>query len=108
MNQIVMANIKLPIYVNNDGSLEPMTEYITIQIEECKELPEKNNENNKSLMDEIHNILSSVNKPPEPEPEPNIMISIEEILEKRQKKTRNNLSLKKNSKNIHKYTMKNR
>jgi hypothetical protein len=59
-------------------------------------------------MDEIHNILSSVNNPPEPQPEPNIMISIEEILEKRQKKTRNNLSLKKNSKNIHKYTMKNR
>jgi hypothetical protein len=168
MNQIVMANIKLPIYVDNDGELDPMTEYIKIQIEECKELPKKNSHTNQSLMDEIYKILLPMNQEldqsseldiesefdndqevdqdieldidldldqtqdqpqdldqtqdqtqdldqtqdqtqDQPQDlESSIMVSIEEILENRQKKPRNNLSLKKNSKSIHNYTMKNR
>jgi hypothetical protein len=39
-----MANIKMPISVNN-GKLQPMSEYIKITVEKCDELPEKNQDN---------------------------------------------------------------
>jgi hypothetical protein len=39
--QYVYANIKLPILVNEDDSLEPLVEYLTMEFEECNELPSK-------------------------------------------------------------------
>lgn len=39
--QYVYANIKLPILVNEDDSLEPMVEYLTMEFEPCGELPPK-------------------------------------------------------------------
>lgn len=37
----VYANIKLPIIVNEDDTLEPMVEYLTMEFEQCDELPLK-------------------------------------------------------------------
>lgn len=37
----VYANIRLPILVNSDENLEPLSEYLTIDFESCDELPEK-------------------------------------------------------------------
>lgn len=60
MSKIVMANIKMPILVNN-GKLQPMSEYIKIDIEKCDELPPKSEENDTSLMGQINKILSRQN-----------------------------------------------
>jgi hypothetical protein len=60
MFKIVMANIKMPILVNNN-KLQPMSEYIKIDIEKCTELPEKNEDKYGSIMEQINQILSTEN-----------------------------------------------
>jgi len=51
-----MANIKLPILIKQDRSIEPLTEYISIQIGQCDLLPEKTDERliKKSLLEQIN------------------------------------------------------
>ena len=111
MSKIVMANIKMPISVNN-GKLQPMSEYIKITVEKCDELPEKNQDNDGSLMSQIDKILSQQNQEPEPEPEPptkSLIVSLDEIQNNRPIKSRQNISFKnKSNRSILRYTMKNR
>lgn len=109
MSKIVMANIKMPISVNN-GKLQPMSEYIKITVEKCDELPEKNQDNDGSLMSQIDKILSQQNQEPEPEPTTkSLNVSLDEIQNNRPIKSRQNMSFKnKSSRSISKYTMKNR
>lgn len=113
MSKIVMANIKMPISVNN-GKLQPMSEYIKITVEKCDELPEKNQDNDGSLMSQIDKILSQQNQELEPEPEPepttkSLNVSLDEIQNNRPIKSRQNMSFKnKSNRSISKYTMKNR
>jgi hypothetical protein len=104
-----MANIKMPISVNN-GKLQPMSEYIKITVEKCDELPEKNQDNDGSLMSQIDKILSQQNQEPEPEPTTkSLNVSLDEIQNNRPIKSRQNMSFKnKSSRSISKYTMKNR
>jgi hypothetical protein len=108
-----MANIKMPISVNN-GKLQPMSEYIKITVEKCDELPEKNQDNDGSLMSQIDKILSQQNQELEPEPEPepttrSLNVSLDEIQNNRPIKSRQNMSFKnKSNRSISKYTMKNR
>jgi len=108
-----MANIKMPISVNN-GKLQPMSEYIKITVEKCDELPEKNQDNDGSLMSQIDKILSQQNQEPEPEPEPepttkSLIVSLDEIQNNRPIKSRQNMSFKnKSNRSILRYTMKNR
>lgn len=116
MSKIVMANIKMPICVNN-GKLQPMSEYIKITVEKCDELPEKNKDNDGSLMSQIDKILSQQNQesePPSHDPEPeqtpkSMIVSLDEILSRRPIKSRQNMSFKnKSHRSIVRYTMKNR
>uniref|UniRef100_A0A6C0D2U6 Uncharacterized protein n=1 Tax=viral metagenome TaxID=1070528 RepID=A0A6C0D2U6_9ZZZZ len=53
--QYVMANIQIPIEIIDDDSFELMPEYISIQIENCLELPEKRNLTNvqSTLLEQI-------------------------------------------------------
>jgi len=37
----VIANIKIPIEIMEDGSIEPQKEYIDIEFSECEQLPKK-------------------------------------------------------------------
>lgn len=109
----------MPICVNN-GKLQPMSEYIKITVEKCDELPEKNQDNDGSLMSQIDKILSQQNQEseppndPDPEPEPeqppkSIIVSLDEIQNNRPTKTRQNMSFKnKSHRSILRYTMKNR
>jgi hypothetical protein len=106
MPRIVMANICMPIRVNDDG-LEPLSEYIKIQIEPCEELPEKNKDTDGSIMEKINNILSKGQNINHETTVPSIFVTIDEILEQRPKKNRKNLSLKNTSKTMSRYTMKN-
>jgi hypothetical protein len=108
MSKIVMANIKMPICVNN-GKLQPMSEYIKITVEKCDELPEKNKDNDGSLMSQIDKILSQQNQEPEPEPTKSLNVSLDEIQNNRPIKSRQNMSFKnKSNRSILRYTMKNR
>ena len=109
MSKIVMANIKMPISVNN-GKLQPMSEYIKITVEKCDELPEKNQDNDGSLMSQIDKILSQQNQEPEPEPTTkSLIVSLDEIQNNRPIKSRQNMSFKnKSNRSILRYTMKNR
>jgi hypothetical protein len=112
MSKIVMANIKMPISVNN-GKLQPMSEYIKITVEKCDELPEKNQDNDGSLMSQIDKILSQQNQELEqPRPEPttkSLNVSLDEIQNNRSIKSRQNMSFKnKSNRSILRYTMKNR
>jgi hypothetical protein len=109
-----MANIKMPISVNN-GKLQPMSEYIKITVEKCDELPEKNKDNDGSLMSQIDKILSQQNEEPEPpsrDIEPitkSLIVSLDEIQNNRPIKSRQNMSFKnKSNRSILRYTMKNR
>lgn len=113
MSKIVMANIKMPICVNN-GKLQPMSEYIKITVEKCDELPEKNKDNDGSLMSQIDKILSqqTTTEPPSHDPEPtpkSLIVSLDEIQNNRPIKSRQNMSFKnKSNRSILRYTMKNR
>lgn len=40
-NRYVYANIKIPILVKSDETLEPLTDYLTMNFELCPSLPEK-------------------------------------------------------------------
>jgi hypothetical protein len=118
MSKIVMANIKMPISVNN-GKLQPMSEYIKITVEKCDELPEKNQDTDGSLMTQIDKILSCqssreqiTHHENEQKLEPIsklLNVSLDEIQNNRPIKSRQNMSFKnKSSRSISKYTMKNR
>jgi hypothetical protein len=127
MSKIVMANIKMPISVNN-GKLQPMSEYIKITLEKCDELPEKNKYNDGSLMSQIDKILTqqnneshcskdnesveghshSVQQTIEPITK-TLIVSLDELQSRRPNKTRQNMSFKnKSHRSLLKYTMKKR
>lgn len=117
MSRIVMANIKMPILVQN-GSLVPMSEYIKIQIEQCTNLPEKNEDTDGSIMEKINRILSEQNNDDDKDyddnitettnekPELRLIVTKDEFLESKPKKNRKNLSLRNTSKTMSRYTMK--
>ena len=58
--QYVYANIKLPILVNEDDSLEPLVEYLTMEFEVCSELPPKPNRtiDYSMILENLKDILS--------------------------------------------------
>ena len=105
MSKIVMANIRMPILVK-DGTLEPLSEYIKIQIESCDKLPQKNTDTDGSIMEKINRILAEQEDEIQTK-KPNLFITKDELLENRHKKPRKNLSFKNTSKTMSKYTMKN-
>jgi len=103
MSRIVMANIKMPILVKN-GTLQPLSEYIKIQIEQCSELPEKNNDTDGSIMEKINRILEEQDNE---KADLRLTVTNDELLESKPKKHRKNLSFKNTSKTMSRYTMKN-
>lgn len=102
----------MPILVQ-DGNLQPMSEYIKIQIEACDNLPEKNQDTDGSIMEKINRILSeqddSIGDTPDTNEKPKLrlIVTIDELLESKPKKNRKNLSFKNTSKTMSRYTMKN-
>ena len=100
--KLLFANIKIPIQVLSDGSIQPFQDNIDIEFTECESLPEaKNNEDVSYLMKKlmnymdkdkqiIHSHIVSETEPEteiesdtyadnEPEPEAKIMILKEDI-----------------------------
>ena len=99
-NQYVMAHIQIPIKIHENGSTEPLPEYIKISISECKELPEKVETPviEKDFMEQIHNIVSP-NKKEETISDIVSMLTIskEEVKNKKQKRHSHNITFRNNS-----------
>jgi len=88
--QFIMANIKIPIEVDELGKIIPMQEYINIDFSLCNELPEKKTTPvdysffSESLNDAISKLL----------PVSTMMVTYDEIRHKKQKRPKNNITFK--------------
>lgn len=120
----LFANIRIPIEVKTNGSIEPLKEYISIDFVKCNELPRKPEKavNNDFVMNSIKQImktdiiqnnvetqtdfhlLQEERQEEEKEEEP-IMVLKEEI--KQHIKPRINTSFKSNPRPLHRTTQKN-
>ena len=86
--QYVMANIQIPIKIHENGSTEPLPEYIKINISECDKLPEKVEAPSveSDFMEQIRNIVSPNKKEDSVSDIVNMLtISKEEVKNKKQK-----------------------
>ena len=83
----VMANIRMPLSIGENGDVTPLIEYISIEIEKCDVLPEKVNttEVKSIFLSQIESILST----PIKEPENNIVILPEEIQTSKKPRSQN-------------------
>lgn len=118
---ILFANVKIPIEVKEDGTIDPLKEHITIEFTRCTELPPKQETevNYSFVMNNIKELLhgdSIITKPTEkvesecqtydhefPVEQVQIMVLKEEI--KREKKDKKNSSFRNNPKNFIRHTM---
>jgi hypothetical protein len=118
---ILFANVKIPIEVKPDGTIDPLKEHITIEFTRCTELPPKQETevNYSFVMNNIKELLhgdSVITKPTEkvesecqtyahefPVEQIQIMVLKEEI--KREKKDKKNSSFRNNPKNFIRHTM---
>jgi hypothetical protein len=53
------ANIKIPVELKANGTIEPMKEYVQIEFSICNELPEKN-VNNLNVMNNLHSLFHNI------------------------------------------------
>ena len=119
---LLFANVKIPIEVKDDGNIEPLKEYITIEFSKCTELPEKQETevNYSFVMNNIKELLQTdtvkTNSqemgcqtyehefPLEEKEEVQIVVLKEEI--KHEKKDRKNTSFRSNPKQLLRHTVK--
>jgi hypothetical protein len=53
------ANIKIPVELKANGTIEPLKEYVQIEFSICNELPEKN-VNNLNVMNSLHSLFHNI------------------------------------------------
>jgi hypothetical protein len=53
------ANIKIPVELKENGTIEPLKEYVQIEFSICNELPEKN-VNNLNVMNNLHSLFHNI------------------------------------------------
>jgi hypothetical protein len=53
------ANIKIPVELKANGTIEPLKEYVQIDFSICNELPEKN-VNNLNVMNSLHSLFHNI------------------------------------------------
>ena len=116
MNEYIYANVRIPIMLNSDNTIETLNDYIKIELEKCDGLPEKNSEPvNYDIITKIKSLLnieqvkeetneeneedeqaitcSPVEKH-ETKEEP-LIITMDELLNKTKKKSSNSTTFKK-------------
>lgn len=61
VKSLLFANVKIPIEVQDDGTIEPLKKYITIEFSKCNELPPKQDSevNYSFLMNNIKDLLKN-------------------------------------------------
>ena len=110
----VMACIRLPLEVFENGKYDVKNENVSISFEKCHELPPKKDLGEYNL----HTIFQSLHiqeelepdspdSPPTEEPEPTIFINKEEVPKKRREPSKNS-SFKNRNNPSHRFTSRNR
>lgn len=112
MNEYIYANVRIPITLKPDNTIETLNDYIKIEFEKCDGLPEKNSEPvNYDIITKIKTLLN-VEQDAEEETEEEktitcspvekhetkeepLIITMEELLNKTKKKLSNNTTFKK-------------
>lgn len=116
MNEYIYANVRIPITLKPDNTIETLNDYIKIEFEKCDGLPEKNSEPvNYDIITKIKTLLN-VEQDAEEETEENqeeqepitcspvekhetkeelLTITMEELLNKTKKKPSNSTTFKK-------------
>lgn len=111
--QYVMANIRMPIRINADGTTCPFAEYITFELEECEKIDETmphtdiHSSFKESLSKIFMNKTNDVEKTEESEPPMRLHISQEELDTRPIKKTIKNTTFKNRSSKIARRTARN-
>lgn len=119
MNEYIYANVRIPITLKQDNTIETLNDYIKIEFEKCDGLPEKNSEPvNYDIITKIKTLLNAEQdveeetekKMEEKQEEKNItcspvekhetkeeplIITMEELSNKTKKKLSNNTTFKK-------------
>jgi hypothetical protein len=111
--KFIMAHIKVPMEINEDGTFETLPNYLSILFENLKELPDPsdNNYNNEYLKQQIISLLSNNNssvteEEPEPVEKPLILSQID--LNNRKTKTHmKNITFKNKPHSVNRFTSKN-
>lgn len=106
----ILANIKIPMEINEDGSFETLPDYLTILFENLKELPSPsdNDYNNEYIKQQIKSLLNNNNNnitdtPPEIIP----TISQNELNNRKNRHHKKNITFKKKPSSINRFTAKN-
>ena len=115
MNEYIYANVRIPITLKQDNTIETLNDYIKIEFEKCDGLPEKNSEPvNYDIITKIKTLLNAeqdVEEETEEKIEENtitcspvekhetkeepLIITMEELSIKTKKKLSNNTTFKK-------------
>jgi hypothetical protein len=108
----ILANIKIPMEINEDGSFETLPDYLTILFENLKELPSPsdNDYNNEYIKQQIKSLLNNNNNnnsiiPPLTEIIPTI--SQNELNNRKNRHHKKNITFKKKPSSINRFTAKN-
>jgi len=121
----VIANMRIPIEIKKGNNHEILTDYMAVTIEKCEVLPEKTiaDVNNFSLLNQINEILvieqessavinNTIEEKENPiieiESVPKMFVSKNDLERKGGNRLRNNTSFKNKSRNLHRYSIKNR
>lgn len=60
MNEYIYANVRIPITLKQDNTIETLNDYIKIEFEKCDGLPEKNSEPvNYNIITQIKTLLNA-------------------------------------------------
>ena len=60
MNEYIYANVRIPIILKQDNTIETLNDYIKIEFEKCDGLPEKNSEPvNYDIITKIKTLLNA-------------------------------------------------
>lgn len=108
----VIANIKIPIEIMEDGSIEPQKDYIDIEFSDCEQLPKKQecDVNHTFVMNNLSMFLLNTKKDIEIEPikekEGSRMIVLKEDIKPRTNAPKINTSFKQNTQYKHRHTIK--
>ena len=105
----ILANIKIPMEINEDGSFETLPDYLTILFENLKELPSlsDNDYNNEYIKQQIKSLLNNNNSITPPLTEIIPTISQNELNNRKNRHHKKNITFKKKPSSINRFTAKN-
>jgi hypothetical protein len=97
----VLANIKIPLEIKEDGAFEPLSDCISISIEKINDIPKKseNNNNNEYIKEQIALLFKESNILP--------IISNDELTNRNHRTHKKNISFRNKKSHFSRYTVKN-